>query len=133
MVLWSVGSSARTVTAMFARKSFKGDHELPAFVVFHTPPATPAAYIVSVSTGSITSARVRPPTLPGPIDCHVPSAPLVEALPSPAPPPPVPLGNSGSSPPPPSPRSSSVSCAGGRFLLPRDEKRFIFLIFSFAS
>src|SRR5690349_11849102 len=116
---------------MLARKSFKGVHELPAFVVFHTPPATPAEYITFGSTGSITNARVRPPTLPGPIDCHVPSAPLVEALPSPAPPPPVPFGKSGSSPP--SPSSSSVSCAGGRFLLPRVEKRFIFLIFSFAS
>ena len=34
--------------------------------VFHTPPPTPAAYITSGLVGWITSARVRPPRLPGP-------------------------------------------------------------------
>src|SRR6185312_6259306 len=120
------------VTAMFARKSFSGVHELPPLVVFQMPPATAAAYITSGLIGSISRARVRPPTLPGPIDCQEPSAPLVEALPSPAPPPPVPLGNSSSSPLITSSRSLSASVAEGRFLLRALEKRFIFLIFSFA-
>src|SRR5678816_2237692 len=105
MIPGLVGSRARHVTAMLARKSLSGAHELPPLVVFHTPPTTPAAYITSGLTGSMTNARVRPPTLPGPSDCHVPSAPPVEALPSPAPPPPVLPGNS------PSPRFSSVSFA----------------------
>src|SRR5262249_43400013 len=122
MILGLVGSRARHVTAMFARKSSSGFHELPPLVVFQMPPATPAAYITSVLTGSMTNARVRPPTLPGPNDCHVPSAPLVDALPSPAPPPPVPFGNSGS-------RISSASLAGGRFLPFADENRFMCLIF----
>src|SRR6185503_17319777 len=109
------GSIAMQVTAMFARKSLSGAHELPPLVVFQIPPATAAAYITSGLAGSMSNARVRPPTLPGPNDCQVPSAPLVDALPSPAPPPPVPFGNS------PSPsRISSVSPASaceGRFLL----------------
>src|SRR5690242_21402025 len=116
---------------MFARKSFKGAHELPAVVVFQTPPATPAEYMTFGSTGSMTNARVRPPTLPGPSDCHVPSAPLVEALPSPAPPPPVPFGNS---PSPGSRISASLPLAcGGRFLPLADENRFICLILSLAA
>src|ERR1700755_1525648 len=72
------GSNARQVTAMFAMKSLSGDHEAPPFVDFQTPPATPAAYIVWGLTGSMMMARVRPPTLPGPSGCHVPSTPLVE-------------------------------------------------------
>src|SRR4051794_13381851 len=78
MTLELPGSKARQVTAMFAMKSLRGDHEAPAFVDFQTPPATPAAYIVLGVTGSTISARVRPPTLPGPSDCHVPSTPEVE-------------------------------------------------------
>src|ERR1041384_3134626 len=105
MILGLDGSRARHVTAMFARKSSSGSHDVPAFVVFQTPPATPAAYITSGLTGSMTNARVRPPTLPGPSDCQVPSTPLVEALPSPAPPPPVLPGNS------PSPGSSISSAS----------------------
>src|SRR5919112_3340326 len=125
------GSNARHVTAMFARKSFSGSHALPPLVVFQIPPATAAAYITSGLLGSISSARVRPPTLPGPNDCHVPSAPLVDALPSPAPPPPVLPGNS------PSPGSSTSLVSlplawGGRFLPLADENRFICLIFSLA-
>src|ERR1044072_8969842 len=123
------GSIAMQVTAMFARKSLSGAHELPPFVVFQIPPATAAAYMRAGLTGSMINERVRPPTLPGPNDCQVPSAPLVEALPSPAPAPPVPPGNSGS------PNTSSVSLLSvcdGRFLLCRVENRLIFLIFSFA-
>src|ERR1051325_9178590 len=131
MILGLVGSRARHVTAMFARKSSRGNHDAPPFVVFQTPPATPAAYITSGVTGSMTNARVRPPTLPGPSDCHVPSAPLVDALPSPAPPPPVLPGNS------PSPGSSISSASplawDGRFLPFADENRFMPLIFSLAS
>src|ERR1051325_8991351 len=109
MMLGLVGSRTKHVTAMFARKSSSGAHELPPFVVFQTPPATPAAYITSGVTGLMTNARVRPPTLPGPNDCHVPSAPLVDALPSLGPPPPVPFGNS----PSPGSRISSASLACG--------------------
>src|SRR5215216_4143721 len=115
MVLELDGSKAMEVTAMFARKSLSGSHDEPPFVVFQMPPATAAAYITSGLLGSISNARVRPPTLPGPNDCQVPSAPLVDALPSPAPPPPVLFGNS----PSPSSNTSSVSLAfacGGRFL-----------------
>src|SRR5687768_1721543 len=109
---------------MLARKSLSATHDVPPLVVFQMPPATAAAYITSGLTGSISKARVRPPTLPGPNGCHVPRTPLVEALPSPAPPPPVLLGNS------PSSNTSSVSLAlpfacGGRFLLRALEKRFI--------
>src|SRR5215211_7634119 len=106
MVLEFEGSKARDVTAMFARKSLSGNHDEPPLVVFQMPPATAAAYITSGLVGSMRSDRVRPPTLPGPSDCQVPSAPLVDALPSPAPPPPVPLGNS-----PSSSKTSSVSLA----------------------
>src|SRR5215213_283167 len=83
---------------MFARKSLSGAHDEPPSVVFQMPPAAAAAYITFASVGLMSSERVRPPTLPGPNDCQVPRAPLVEALPSPAPPPPVPFGNSPSSP-----------------------------------
>ena len=68
------------VTAMFARKSSSGAHDVPAFVVFQIPPATAAAYITSGLLGSMSNARVRPPTLPGPRDCQVPSVPPVEAI-----------------------------------------------------
>src|SRR5689334_9793776 len=130
MILGLVRSRARHVTAMFARKSSRGNHAAPPLVVFQTPPATPAAYITSGVTGSMTNARVRPPTLPGPSDCQVPSAPLVDALPSPAPPPPVPFGNS---PSPGSRISASLLLAcGGRFLPFADENRFMCLIFSLA-
>src|SRR5678816_995190 len=125
------GSRTRHVTAMFARKSSSGSHDAPALVVFQTPPATPAAYITSGLTGLMTNARVRPPTFPGPNDCQVPSAPLVEALPSPAPPPPVPFGNS---PSPGSRISASLPLAcGGRLLPLADENRFMCLIFSLAA
>src|SRR5829696_9075667 len=120
------------VTAMFARKSLRGAHDVPPLVVFQIPPATAAAYITLGSVGSMSSARVRPPTLPGPNDCHVPSAPLVEALPSPAPPPPVPLGNSPLSPSNTSSLSFAAAC-GGTFLFLAVENRFMRLIFSLAS
>src|SRR4030095_9485791 len=131
MVLELEGSKARQVTAMFARKSSSGSHDAPAFVVFQMPPATAAAYITSGLMGSMSNARVRPPTFPGPNDCHVPRAPLVEALPSPAPPPPVPFGNSPSSSLK-SELASPVSKRDGKLLFLAVEKRFICLIFSFA-
>src|SRR5215207_8295951 len=102
MVLELDGSKTRVVTAMLGRKSLRGAHDAPAYVAFGL-------------FGSMRSERVRPPTLPGPSGCHVPSAPLVEALPSPTPPPPVPFGNS---PSPASGVSSSASdCAGIRRFL----------------
>src|SRR5919197_4930866 len=132
MVFGSDGLIAIVVTAMFARKSLSGNQEAPPFVVFQMPPATAAAYITLGLVGSMTSARVRPPTLPGPSACQVPSTPLVEALPSPAPPPPVPFGNSPSSPGSTGPASPACAC-GGIILFLAVEKRFIFLIFSLAS
>src|SRR3954468_24455443 len=78
MTLELPGSKTRQLTAMFAMKSLRGAQDAPPFVVFQTPPATPAAYIVLGVTGSIISARVRPPTLPGPSPCQVPSTPPVE-------------------------------------------------------
>src|SRR6185369_14946008 len=126
------GSNARHVTAMLARKSSSGADDVPPLVVFQIPPATAPAYIVSGLLGSMMSVRVRPPTLPGPNDCQVPSAPLVDALPLPAPPPPVPFGNS----PSPESRISSASlplACGGRFLPLADENRFMCLIISLAS
>src|ERR1043165_7335137 len=112
MILGLVGSRTRHVTAMFARKSSSGSHDAPPLVVFQTPPATPAAYITLGLTGSMTNARGRPPTFPGPSDCQVPSPPLVDALPSPAPPPPVPFGKS----PSPGSRISVALACCGRFL-----------------
>src|SRR5215217_9603675 len=116
------GSKAMHVTAMFARKSLSGSHDVPPLVVFQMPPETAAAYITSGLVGSMSNARVRPPTLPGPIACQVPRAPLVEGLPSPAPAPPVPFGNSPASPS----KISSVpaSSCEGKFLLRDVEKRF---------
>src|SRR5215471_4525777 len=61
-----VGSNASELTAIFGRRSPRALQDLPEFVLFHTPPATPAAYMLLGSTGSINSARVRPPMLPGP-------------------------------------------------------------------
>src|SRR5689334_25342644 len=119
------------VTAMFARKSLSGAHVVPPLVVFQIPPATAAAYMTLGLTGSMIKDRVRPPTLPGPNDCHVPSAPLVDALPSPAPAPPVPFGNSLSPGSRISASSPPLAC-GGRFLPLADENRFICLIFSLA-
>src|ERR1051325_12000733 len=78
MTLELPGSKASVVTAMFAMKSSRADQLAPASVDFQTPPATPAAYIVLGVTGSMMMARVRPPTLPGPSGCQVPSTPLVE-------------------------------------------------------
>src|SRR6185437_2604816 len=117
MMLEFYGSNARQVTAIFARKSSSGSHVPPPLVVFQIPPATAAAYMTSGLTGSTSKARVRPPTLPGPNACQVPSAPLVEALPSPAPPPPVPLGNSPSSPS--NAGFASAESPGDRLLLRR--------------
>src|ERR1044072_6408314 len=129
MIPGFVGSRARHVTPMFARKSSSGSQDAPPLVVFQTPPTTPAAYMTSGLTGLMTNARVRPPTLPGPSDCHVPTAPPVHELPSPAPPPPVLAGISPS--PTPSPISASLPLvSGGRFLPLADENRFLCLIFS---
>src|SRR2546425_10995404 len=62
-----VGSIASEETARFGSSvSVRAAHDVPPLVVFHTPPATPAAYIVFGVVGSMTMARVRPPTLPGP-------------------------------------------------------------------
>src|SRR6185437_932339 len=94
MMLELVGSNAIEETAMLARKSSRGAQVVPPLVDFQIPPATAAAYITFGLFGSTNRARVRPPTLPGPSSCQVPSAPLVDALPSPAPPPPVPFGKS---------------------------------------
>src|SRR5215831_19193476 len=66
------GSMASELTAMLAVRSVNGVHDTPVFVVFQTPPATPAAYIVLGVLGLITIALVRPPMLPGPRWVHEP-------------------------------------------------------------
>src|SRR5258706_9851488 len=70
MTFESVGSIAIELTARFGSRSSSGLHESPASVDFHTPPATPAAYITSGVFGSIKIERVRPPMLPGPSCTH---------------------------------------------------------------
>ena len=64
----SVGSITREQTAKLAMKSSVGTHEAPVSADLHTPPPTPAAKIRLGFVGSITNARVRPPTFPGPRD-----------------------------------------------------------------
>jgi hypothetical protein len=74
-MLGSVGSMTSEQTAMFSSRSEVGPHEAPASVLLNTPPDTPAASMnpsspsspVPGPLGEITSARVRPPTFPGPI------------------------------------------------------------------
>src|SRR5215475_8486756 len=77
MMFESEGSNAIDVTAIFAMKSSSAAQLAPLSVVFQMPPATPAAYMMFGELGSMISARVRPPTLPGPSDCHVPRTPRV--------------------------------------------------------
>src|SRR3989304_8428049 len=72
MTLELVGSIAIEFPAGWAIRSASGAQVVPPFVVFHTPPATPAAYIVVGVVGSIRIARVRPPMLPGPSWVHAP-------------------------------------------------------------
>src|SRR5258708_3918785 len=68
------GSIAIELTARLDIRSASGAQEAPPFVVFHTPPATPAAYIVVGVVGWISVARVRPPMLPGPSPVQAPRA-----------------------------------------------------------
>jgi hypothetical protein len=74
MTLWLAGSMARLETARFDMRSWSGAQDAPPFVDFHTPPATPAAYMTFASVGSMRIALVRPPMFPGPSAVHVPSA-----------------------------------------------------------
>ena len=84
-VLEALGSMASVLTARLATMSSSvGSQLAPLSVVFHTPPATAAAYIVLGVEGLMTMARVRPPMLPGPRALHVPmSGPPVVATPTP--------------------------------------------------
>jgi hypothetical protein len=87
MMLESLGSIAIELTARLAIRSDVGDQVLPLSVVFQTPPATPAAYMVAGVSGSINRARVRPAMLSGPRKVHVgrmPSDMMGESLPPPA-------------------------------------------------
>src|SRR5690242_20380930 len=68
------GSMASELTARLGRRSPAADQDVPPVVVFQTPPAAPAAYIVPGELGSMTMARVRPPMLPGPRKLQVDSA-----------------------------------------------------------
>src|SRR5258708_37671029 len=68
------GSIAIELTARLDIRSASGAQEAPTFVVFHTPPATPAAYIGVGVVGWISVARERPPMLPGPSPVQAPSA-----------------------------------------------------------
>src|SRR5438094_5783231 len=57
-------------TARFAMKSSTGAHDAPALVDLKMPPPTLPANMLFVFEGSITSARTRPPMLPGPSHVH---------------------------------------------------------------
>src|SRR6266404_5661140 len=70
MTFESEGSIAIELIARFGSRSSSALHESPASVDFHTPPATPAAYMISGVFGSIKIERVRPPMLPGPSWTH---------------------------------------------------------------
>src|SRR5215216_2078842 len=74
MTLRLAGSIASEFIAMLASKSPTGVQDAPASVVFHTPPATPPAYMMFELAGLIIRARVRPPIFPGPNCDHAPSA-----------------------------------------------------------
>src|SRR5258708_40296671 len=58
---------------MLAIRSLVACQCAPPSLVRNTPPETAAAYMVLGSWGSMSSARVRPPMLPGPSDVQVPS------------------------------------------------------------
>src|SRR5215471_1544701 len=73
MTCMFVGSNASELTVTFGKRSPNAVHDFPEFVLFHIPPATPAAYIMLGSIGLIKSARVRPPMLPGPKAVHAPN------------------------------------------------------------
>src|SRR5689334_24531904 len=45
-----------------------GDHDVPAFVVFHTPPYAVATYRVLLSRGATARSTVRPEVFAGPIE-----------------------------------------------------------------
>src|SRR5262245_22949107 len=68
------GSITSELTARLAISSSRGVQEVPELVVFQTPPAIPAAYIVAGVDGSMRIRRVLPPMLPGPSDVQVESA-----------------------------------------------------------
>src|SRR5689334_13614849 len=74
------------LTAMLERKSARGAQLTPPLVLFQTPPATPAAYMIRGSVGWMSRARVLPPTLPGPrLDQPVSEdASATEEIPGPA-------------------------------------------------
>src|SRR5258708_24269547 len=57
---------------MLAIRSLVGCQCAPPSLVRNTPPETAAAYMVFESWGSMSSARVRPPMLPGPREVQVP-------------------------------------------------------------
>src|SRR5207248_2403434 len=64
-------------TARFAMKSSTGAHDAPALVDLKMPPPTLPANMLFVFDGSITTARTRPPMLPGP--SHVQEELLIPA------------------------------------------------------
>src|SRR6478672_3257128 len=109
-------------------KSFSGDQLAPPFRLFQIPPATPAAYIMLGSTGSIRRALVRPPTLPGPSDSHVPRTPPVAPPPRASAGPKLFLSRELKST-----SLSPVSACDAISLLRADEKRFICLTRSLAA
>src|SRR6266516_507646 len=59
---------------MLERKSVSGVQDTPALELFHTPPPAAPAYMMFGLDGWTTSARVRPPTFPGPSQLQVPRA-----------------------------------------------------------
>src|SRR5262249_38501883 len=72
MVLWFVGSMTSELTLMLGIRSATGFHEAAPSALFQIPPPTPPAYMILGEVGSISMARVLPPTLPGPRLVHEP-------------------------------------------------------------
>src|SRR5687768_11279969 len=70
----------REFTAMLMSRSPFGVQLAPESVDFQMPPATPAVHIRLFCVRWISSARERPPMLPGPRAVHAPLTEFVETL-----------------------------------------------------
>ena len=66
------GSIAMHPMAMLAMKSSMGNHCAPPSTVRQMPPPAVPIHIVKGWLGCTTTARVRPPMLPGPIEVQLP-------------------------------------------------------------
>jgi hypothetical protein len=71
-----LGSWIIELIAMFTSRSALGCQLAPPSLDFQIPPATPAVHIRCGFLSWISSARERPPMLPGPSGCQACSVPL---------------------------------------------------------